>query len=102
MSVLQIIDEGDGRFAVSGDLTFATVGKDTLKSLAFLQSAKNVTIDLSHVANTDSAGLALMIEWIRCARRYKTQLRFNNIPRQLLNLAKLSGLEDLSYFTPSA
>jgi phospholipid transport system transporter-binding protein len=99
VSSLQIIDEGDGHFTIDGDLTFATIAKDTLKSLAFLASAKSVTLDLSRVGNTDSAGLALMIEWIRHARSHRTQLSFSKIPQQLLNLAKLSGLDDTSYFT---
>ncbi|MDD2725109.1 MAG: STAS domain-containing protein [Methylovulum sp.] len=99
MSCLQIIDEGGGRFAVNGDLTFITIAKDTVKSLTFLASAKNITIDLSRVTNTDSAGLALMIECIKQARSNKTALKFCNIPKQLLNLAKISGLDEPPYFT---
>ncbi|TAL47083.1 MAG: STAS domain-containing protein [Methylovulum sp.] len=99
MTGLQIIDEGAGCFSVGGDLTFLTIGKDTVKSLAFLSSAKEITVDLSGVSNTDSAGLALMIEWIRYARGKRTPLRFKKIPKQLLNLAKLSGLDDTSYFS---
>lgn len=99
MSRLHIIDQGNGHFAVDGDLTFATIDKDTIKSFAFLTSTKTVTLDLSRVANTDSAGLALMIEWVRHARSQRTQLIFNKIPKQLLNLAKLSGLDDSTYFT---
>lgn len=99
MSKLQITDEGAGCFAVDGDLTFATIDKKTVQSLAFLTAAKEITVDLSRVANTDSAGLALMIEWIRYARGKRTALSFKNIPRQLLNLAKLSGLDDSSYFS---
>lgn len=99
MGKLQIIDEGAGHFAVDGDLTFLTIDKDTVKSLAFLSSAKEITVDLSRVANTDSAGLALMIEWIRYAGSKRTLLRFKKIPKQLLNLAKLSGLDDTRYFT---
>ncbi|MDP2901531.1 MAG: STAS domain-containing protein [Methylovulum sp.] len=99
MTNLQILDEGAGHFTVEGDLTFITIGKDTVKSLAFLTSAKEITVDLSRVSNTDSAGLALMIEWIRYARSKRTPLRFKKIPKQLLNLAKLSGLDNTSYFT---
>lgn len=99
MSGLQIIDQGNGHFVIDGDLTFATIDKRTVKSLGFLNSAKSVTVDLIRVANTDSAGLALMVELIKQARRHQTQLSFNNVPKQLLNLAKLSGFDDISYFT---
>ncbi len=98
MSRLQIIDEGGGRFLIDGDLTFLTIAKDTIKSLTFLASAKTITIDLSRVGNTDSAGLALMIECVKQARSNRTTLKFSNVPKQLLNLAKLSGLDQTPYF----
>ena len=98
MSKLTIIDQGEGQFVIDGDLTFATIDKETVKSLAFLTTAKEITIDLRRVPCTDSAGLALMIEWIRYARTKKTQLRFKKIPKQLLNLAQLSGFDKASHF----
>ncbi|MDI1278574.1 MULTISPECIES: STAS domain-containing protein [Methylobacter] len=98
MSQLNIIKESNGHFVIDGDLTFATIDKQTLKSFSFLKAAKEITIDLSRVSNTDSAGLALMIEWIKYSRHNRTQLSFKNIPEQLLNLAKLSGFDQTSHF----
>ncbi len=96
MNKLTIVNEGQGNFIVDGDLTFFTIDKKTLNSFAFLISGKQVTLDLGGVGNSDSAGLALMIEWIKYARTKRVQLRFRNIPSQLLNLAKLSGLDKLN------
>jgi len=98
VSNLHIIDQGAGNFSVDGDLTFATIDKNTVKSLVFLTSATAISIDLSRVVNTDSAGLALMIEWIKYARSKRTHLSFKKIPRQLINLAKLSGFDETSHF----
>jgi phospholipid transport system transporter-binding protein len=98
VSQLNIIKENNGHFVIDGDLTFATIDKQTLKSFSFLKAAKEITIDLSRVSNTDSAGLALMIEWIKYSRHNRTQLSFKNIPEQLLNLAKLSGFDQTSHF----
>jgi phospholipid transport system transporter-binding protein len=95
---LNIIDQGEGRFIVDGDLTFSTIDKQTVKSFAFLSSAKHITVDLCRVACTDSAGLALMIEWIKYTRHHRTQITFKNIPEQLLNLAKLSGFDKTNHF----
>ncbi|MGR9013393.1 MAG: STAS domain-containing protein [Gammaproteobacteria bacterium] len=99
MSRLNIIKEGAGHFVIDGDLTFATIDKQTLKSFSFLKTAKEVTIDLSRVASTDSAGLALMIEWIKYSQHNRTHIAFKNIPEQLLNLAKLSGFDQSSHFS---
>ena len=102
MSQLSIIKESNGHFVVDGDLTFATIDKQTLKSFSFLKAAKEITIDLSRVSSTDSAGLALMIEWIKYSRQNRTQIAFKNIPEQLLNLAKLSGFDQSSHFAIQA
>ncbi|WP_036248434.1 lipid asymmetry maintenance protein MlaB [Methylobacter sp. BBA5.1] len=99
MSKLNIINQGVGHFIIDGDLTFSTIDKQTAKSFAFSKTAKHINIDLSRVSRTDSAGLALMIEWIRYARDHKIQLGFKNIPEQLLNLARLSGFDISNHFT---
>lgn len=93
MNNVQIIGQEPGHFIIAGDLTFSSIGKDTVKSMAFLSSAKEVILDLSKVGLTDSAGLALMLEWIKYARSKRSHVVFKNIPEQLRNLAKLSGLE---------
>ena len=98
MSQLNIIKQGTGHFVIDGDLTFATIDQQTIKSFSFLKAAKKVIIDLGRVSCTDSAGLALMIEWIKYSRDNRTLLSFKNIPEQLLNLAKLSGFDQSSYF----
>ncbi|MGR9087218.1 MAG: STAS domain-containing protein [Gammaproteobacteria bacterium] len=98
MNKVHIIDKGGGHIVIDGDLTFATIDKQTLKSCSFLTAGKDLRIDLGQVASTDSAGLALMIEWLKHARTRRTQLRFLNIPPQLLTLAKLSGFDKTSHF----
>lgn len=99
MSKLTIIDQGGGVFLIDGDLTFASIDKKTVTSFDFLNTTKLATIDFSRVTCTDSAGLALMIEWIKYTRHHRIQLHFKNIPAQLRNLAKLSGFDASSYFT---
>jgi phospholipid transport system transporter-binding protein len=99
MSAVTIVNEGPGRFIVDGDLTFSAMDKKTVSSFAFLTTTKQITLDLGRVGNADSAGLALMLEWIKHARSKRVQLRFINIPGQLLNLAKLSGLDKMGYFS---
>jgi phospholipid transport system transporter-binding protein len=95
---LSIIDQGAGHFVIDGDLTFSTIDKQTVKSFAFLNTSKHITIDLGRVSCTDSAGLALMIEWIKYTRHHRAQIAFKNIPEQLFNLAKLSGFDKTSHF----
>jgi phospholipid transport system transporter-binding protein len=90
---LTISEVDDGRFVVKGNLTFASIDKDILKSFSFLKGEKNIILDLSQVHTTDSAGLALMIEWLKYCKKNTMELHFENIPLQLLALAKLSGFD---------
>ncbi len=96
---IKILELSFGQFAIQGDLTFASINKKVLKSVAFLTYSRDITLDLIDVSSADSAGLALLIEWIRYTRQHRIQLRFKNIPKQLLSLAKLSSLDKTPYFT---
>jgi phospholipid transport system transporter-binding protein len=99
MSPLSIVNESPGRFLVEGNLTFSAMNKKTVSDFAFLTTNKQITLDFSKVDNADSAGLALMLEWIKQASGKRVQLRFINIPGQILNLAMLCGLDKTSYFS---
>lgn len=98
MSKLTLTEQSPGHFTVEGNLTFASIDKQTLQSFKFLKGMDSMCIDLAKVQTTDSAGLALMIEWIRLSRMGRVKLSFKNIPAQLLALAKLSGLDETEYF----
>ncbi len=98
MSRLRLTEESPGYYTLEGSLTFASIDKQTPKSFGYLKGIDSICIDLSQVEATDSAGLALMIEWIRISRMNRVQLRFKNIPEQLLALAKLSGFDETEYF----
>lgn len=102
MAILSLTEQSPGYFTVEGNLTFASIDKQTLKSFKFLKGIDRICIDLAKVETTDSAGLALMLEWIKHSRMIRAQLSFNNIPEQLMALAKLSGLDTTDYFPGSS
>lgn len=94
MSALTPISGSAGHFQLTGDLSFATVPQVYLEAdTLFGSPATAVVLDLSHVERTDSAGLALLVEWLRQARRLHKNLHFRAIPEQLLAIAKASGVE---------
>lgn len=97
MIPLNIREQKPGYFIVEGPLTFSSIDKKTVKSFDFLGSAPQICIDLKRVESTDSAGLALMIEWIKHSKKHNTHLSFKNIPQQLQALAKLSGFDNSEY-----
>jgi phospholipid transport system transporter-binding protein len=98
MSKLSLIEQAPGYYYVTGSLTFANIDKKIVKSFLLLSGVESICIDLAKVDATDSAGLALMIEWIKLSRRSGRRLSFRNIPEQLYALAKLSGFDKNEYF----
>lgn len=95
---MSIVIQNSGHVVVDGDMTFSSIDKKISSAFDFLTRTKQVTVDLGGVGNADSAGLALLIEWIKYARSKRVQLQIRNVPNQILNLAKLSGLENTDYF----
>ncbi|MGH8545957.1 MAG: STAS domain-containing protein, partial [Gammaproteobacteria bacterium] len=53
----------------------------------------SVVVDLKAVARIDSAGLALLVNWVRESRRHKVAIRFQNIPARMLAIAKICGVD---------
>lgn len=85
---------GDGRYAVTGDLTFETVAAALELSEPVLRDGPSpLTLDLAAVKRTDSAGLALLIEWMRRARGVGREIRYSNMPAQMHAIARVSDLD---------
>lgn len=90
-----VISELDqGIFTVKGALTFATINRTTFEQINFTRTGKAACIDLQSVISSDSAGLALMIEWLKISKKQHCTLSFINIPAQLQALAKISGVNE--------
>ena len=87
--------DGEGLLLVSGDLVFVTVPALLEKASRLLAGRREVAIDLAEVTHADSAGLALLLEWIDRGRSDGCLIRFRNIPSSLLRIARLSNVEAL-------
>ncbi len=99
MQKFKFSKQADGSFFVEGSLTFSSISKKTIPDFDFLKQSKEVCINLKKVTHADSAGLALVLEWIKHSKQNKTKLFFKNIPQQLSTLASLSGLDLNEYIT---
>lgn len=86
---------GGGRFALRGVFGFRTARAVLERSELLFGDTQVIKVDLSGVTETDSAGLALLIEWVNWARQRRREIRFFDIPRQIRAIAKISEVEDL-------
>lgn len=88
------VQDGE-RSRVTGVLNFASVTALLRVGSEAIANGRASIIDLSGVKDSDSSGLALLIEWLSIARAARRSLRYENIPAQLHQLARLSDVEEL-------
>ena len=92
-----------GRYALSGEATLETVG--ALRAAgrqAFATESGPVVVDLAGVTRADSAGLAMLIDWLAWARAAQRALSYESIPTTLIALARLSDVVELLGEAPAA
>jgi len=94
-STVSIQQGREGRLEIHGELSFASVPALWRECRAQCAAGNAIDIDLGQVQRSDSAGLALLVEWLREAQRSGANLRFFNIPAQMLEMARASGLEQI-------
>ncbi len=86
----------EGALSAQGPLTFATARAARLLGLAALKDAPQVaSIDCAGVSACDSAGLAVLLDWLAAARLAGRGLKFTGLPADLLALGRISDLEPL-------
>lgn len=79
---------------VRGELTFDTVPGLYRESAGWFEGEGDLMISLREVTRADSAGLALLIEWLNRAQRANRSIRFLDIPAQVQTLIRVNGLTD--------
>jgi phospholipid transport system transporter-binding protein len=88
----------DEVLALDGALSFETLPDVLRASAAYASRADlpdQLTIDFAGIDAVDSSAVALLLEWRRQAARLGKQLRFVNLPENLVALARLYGVEEL-------
>jgi phospholipid transport system transporter-binding protein len=85
----------DGRrIIVSGPVTLANVTTILEEGRRHLEEGVP-TVDLGEVTEMDSSLLAVMLAWLRDAKRASRNLAFTNLPESLRTIARLYGVDSL-------
>lgn len=94
---LKLEYEAGRELSLTGELTLATVTSTYQQSLDYFQNEASVPklINFANVTCVDSAGLTLMIEWLRLGKKQNTEIEFRNLPVQIKPLIKLFGIDNL-------
>lgn len=97
MSKAKLEALGGERYRVSGVLDAATAPALLEQSAERFSATPGtqIHVDLGGVSEGDSAGLALLLEWLRVAKQRQQGIHFVNLPAQVAALARISEVEEL-------
>ncbi|HEY8053978.1 MAG: lipid asymmetry maintenance protein MlaB [Steroidobacterales bacterium] len=86
-----------GHCVARGVLTFATARAARARGLAVLSAAPAgpLEIDCAGLGVADSAGLAVLLDWLSAARRAGRSLRYAHLPQDLVALARIGEVDEL-------
>lgn len=93
----EIVVTSPGRFTARGALTFANARRARSEGLHVLHtaSARDLEVDCAGIAHSDSAGLAVLLDWLAAMKKEGRPLCFVNLPPGLLAVARISGVDEM-------
>lgn len=83
------------RIQLAGVLTMDTVPQAWQRRAQWFEGQSQLVVDLAQIEQSDSAGLALLVSLQRMAQRLQTPVTFQQVPANILGLARVSGLLDV-------
>lgn len=88
---------GDGRFTAEGPLTFASARQARELGLEALAApdAQRLEVDCQGITSSDSAGLAVLLDWLAVAKALGRSLAFRHLPPGLAALGRISEVIEL-------
>jgi len=95
---VQVVEASPDRLNVSGALTFETAREAYAAGLRTLRNggaSSPLQVDCSGVNESDSAGLAVLIEWLAAATRAGRKIQFSNLPEGIKAAAEISEVSEI-------
>jgi phospholipid transport system transporter-binding protein len=93
----RLVSAGEGRYSAGGPLTFATARHARELGAGLLRGANGAAleVDCAGITPSDSAGLAVLIDWLGMAKHAGVRLSYSQLPAGLSALASISQVEEL-------
>jgi len=92
-----VSEPSPGRLQVSGELTFATAREARQLGVKALEGspADRIVIECSAVTRADSAGLAVLLDWLAWGRHRSRSVTLQGLPPALVAIARISEVDGL-------
>ena len=98
MTSLEVIELPNGYFTLKGELNRNTIANSVALATLEQCNQKNpcvdaYTLDMTGVSNSDTAGLAWLMNFLKCNQQQNTHFELKGIPESLIKLAKISDVD---------
>ena len=92
-----ISEATSGRVTVTGELTFASAREARQLGLLVLEGSRadRIVVDCAGVTRADSAGLAVLLDWLAWGRRKSRPVSLENLPPSLVAIARISEVDQI-------
>ena len=89
--------DGNGRLLAEGPLTFSSARRARELGLEAIDAVSDggLLIDCQGITVSDSAGLAVLLDWLAAARAKERGLRYAHLPHGLAALGRISEVGEL-------
>jgi phospholipid transport system transporter-binding protein len=96
-AAVELQESSPGKFVARGPLTFATARLARQSGLAAFAAAgsRQIEVDCSGITSSDSAGMAVLLDWLAFAKRTGRSLHFTNLPEQVQAIARITDVLEL-------
>lgn len=85
----------NGEVKLKGVLDFNTVLSIENSAKKLFKQTNPIIVDLKEITYSDSSGLALLSEWTRKAHKESLAISFKNMPQQMVDIARVTGVDQL-------
>lgn len=88
---------GSGRLLAEGPMIFASARRARELGLDAIDAAADgaLVIDCQGITASDSAGLAVLLDWLAVAKALGRSLRYTRLPQGLAALGRISEVSEL-------
>lgn len=88
------VQRNHGNIELEGVLDHVSVASVLAQSADWF-TGDAVNIGLQGISHSNSAGLAMLLEWQKIARQKQVSIQYHNVPEQLLIIARAYGVDQL-------
>lgn len=85
----------DNIIKLTGELNFRSVPDIQKRMIKLLPTQSLWTVDLAGITFSDSSGLALLADCVRMSKKYRFNIGFKSMPKQMTAMAKVTGIENI-------